>query len=86
MKIPTITTDVGGFPDVIKHRRTGLLAKAGNPMDLAEKIIYYLDHPEQAEAHSQKGYTYTRQLFDVKRTAQEIKGIYETILSTSASG
>lgn len=84
MKIPTITTDVGGFPDVIKHRRTGLLAKAGNPMDLAEKIIYYLDHPEQAEAHSQKGYTYTRQLFDVKRTAQEIKGIYETILSTSA--
>jgi glycosyltransferase involved in cell wall biosynthesis len=84
MKIPTITTDVGGFPDVIKHRQTGLLAKAGNPTDLAEKILYYLDHPDQAEAHCLKGYAHTRQLFDVKRTAREIKGIYETILSTSA--
>ncbi|MDT8380071.1 MAG: glycosyltransferase family 4 protein [Desulfotignum sp.] len=84
MKIPTITTDVGGFPDVIKHRQTGLLAKAGNPMDLAEKILYYLDHPDQAEAHAWKGHAHTRKLFNVKRTAREIKGIYETILSTSA--
>jgi glycosyltransferase involved in cell wall biosynthesis len=86
MKIPTITTNVGGFPDVIKHRQTGLLAKAGNSLDLAQKIMYYLDHPDQAEEHSQKGYAYTRQLFDVNRTAREIKEIYETILSTSASG
>jgi glycosyltransferase involved in cell wall biosynthesis len=86
MKIPTITTDVGGFPDVIKHRQTGLLARAGDPVDLAEKIRFYLDHPDLAETHSLKGYDLTRRLFDVKRTAQEIKGIYETILSTPAPG
>jgi glycosyltransferase involved in cell wall biosynthesis len=80
MKIPTITTDIGGFPDVIKHKQTGLLAKPGNPDDLAQKMLYYLENPDLAEKNSLKGYAYTRQLFDVKRTAKEIKKIYETIL------
>jgi glycosyltransferase involved in cell wall biosynthesis len=80
MKIPTITTDVGGFPDVIKHRQTGLLAQAGNPGDLAQKILYYLENPGLAEINAMKGYEYTRQLFDVKRTAQEIKGIYQNLV------
>lgn len=80
MKIPTITTDVGGFPDVIKHQQTGLLAKAGNPPDLAQKILYYLENPGLAEKHALKGFEYTRELFDVKRTAREIKGIYENLI------
>ncbi len=80
MKIPTITTNVGGFPDLIKHRQTGLLAKAKNPRDLAQKMICYLENPGLAEKNSCRGYAYTRQLFDVKRTAGEIKKIYEKIL------
>ncbi len=81
MKIPTITTNVGGFPDLIRHKETGLLASAENPLDLAAKILYYLENPELARQNSLKGYEYTRRLFDVKRTAKEIKSIYEKIVS-----
>ncbi|THB73955.1 MAG: glycosyltransferase family 1 protein [Desulfobacteraceae bacterium] len=83
MGIPTITTDVGGFPDLIRHNQTGLLAEPRNPVDLAEKIVAYLDDPDMASAHCQRGTELTRYLFDVKRTAKEIKLIYQTILAQS---
>jgi glycosyltransferase involved in cell wall biosynthesis len=85
MKVPTITTDVGGFPDVIKHQATGLLAQPKNPFDLAEKIIYYLENPGRAQEQARAGYQFTRWLFNVERTARQMKGIYEAVLSTHAS-
>jgi glycosyltransferase involved in cell wall biosynthesis len=85
MKIPTITTTVGGFPDVIRHQTTGLLAEPENPVDLAEKILYYLENPGQARQQARSGYDYTKWLFNVERTASQMKGIYETIVSPRAS-
>jgi glycosyltransferase involved in cell wall biosynthesis len=85
MKVPTITTDVGGFPDVIKHQATGLLAQPKNPFDLAQKIIYYLENPGRAQEQARAGYQFTRWLFNVERTARQMKGIYEAVLSTHSS-
>lgn len=86
MNVPTITSHVGGFPDIIKHKETGLIAKAGNPSDLAEKILYYLKNPEFAKRNSKKGADYTKYLFDVERTGKEVKGIYGKILHLSNRG
>ncbi len=80
MGVPTISSNVGGFPDVIKHKETGLLVEAGNPSDLAKKILYYLENPGSAEKYTKKGSEYVRYLFDVKRTAKEVKEIYQKIL------
>jgi glycosyltransferase involved in cell wall biosynthesis len=82
MGVPTIATDVGGFPDIIRHQSTGLLAQAQNPFDLAEKIRYYLENPGKARQQARAGQVYTRWLFNVERTASQMKGIYETIVST----
>jgi glycosyltransferase involved in cell wall biosynthesis len=80
MRVPTITTRVGGFPDIVRHNRTGLLAQPRNPADLAQKIRIYLENPGLAAIHSRAGHDHTRRLFDVRRTAREIKGIYEQIV------
>lgn len=80
MNIPTIASNVGGFPDVIQHKKTGLLVEARNPSDLAKKILYYLENPESAQKYTKKGTEYTRALFDVKRTAREVKEVYQKIL------
>ncbi len=82
MGVPTITTQVGGFPDVIKHQTTGLLAQVKNPVDLAEKILCYLENPGLARQQARAGREYTRWLFNAARTASQMKGIYETIVST----
>jgi len=44
---PVIGGDLGAVKELIKHRETGLLFEPGNAHDLAEKIKWLLDHPEE---------------------------------------
>ncbi len=81
MKVPTITSNVGGFPDLIKHKETGLLAESKNTSDLAQKILFYLEFPQRARQNSEKGRALATYLFDIKRTSKEINEIYQAILT-----
>lgn len=45
--LPVITTRHSGLPDQVKDGVNGWLVSEGDYKALAEKIIYYLDHPEQ---------------------------------------
>ncbi len=47
--VPTIATDVGGFPDIVKHEETGWLVPAGNPLKLAEAILESLREPVRSK-------------------------------------
>lgn len=44
---PVLGSQIGGIPELVKHRETGLLFEPGNAHDLAEKIKWLLDHPEE---------------------------------------
>ena len=37
--IPLVSTAVGGMPEIIEHRRTGLLAADGNADELADGVV-----------------------------------------------
>lgn len=76
----SIASNVGGFPDVIIHGETGLLSKPGSPEDLAEKIMYMFDHPEQAETMSKNAYKLVSDMCDVRNNAKVIAGFYDKIL------
>lgn len=39
---PVVATNVGGLPEVVLHGKTGYLAKSEDPVDLAEKILQFL--------------------------------------------
>jgi len=43
LELPIITTAVGGNKDLIVHKKTGLLCKAKNQIDLANKIIEFFN-------------------------------------------
>ncbi len=45
---PFVGGSTGPGPEVVNHGETGLLADPHNPKDVAEKVIYMLDHPEEA--------------------------------------
>ncbi len=79
--VPTIATNVGGFPDLIKHDKTGWLVPSANPKQLAETIIKVLKDPTRAKEVAERGQALAMHLFDVKRCAREITDIYCTILS-----
>jgi glycosyltransferase involved in cell wall biosynthesis len=80
LAVPTIATNVGGFPDVVKPGETGWLVPPNNPQQLAEAILEVLHDPYRSRKMALQGQALTRSLFDVKRTAREVSECYKKIL------
>ena len=79
-RIPTITTNVGGFPDLVIEGETGYLARVQDPKDLADKIIQALTHSEQCQAMVEKAHERVREVMNVKHNAQEVLSYYRQVL------
>lgn len=75
-----IGADAGATPELIQQRETGLLYQKSNAEELAEQIIWAVEHAEEAQKIAKAGQTYARGLYSKERNAQEIVSIYETIL------
>ena len=52
---PTVAADAGAIPEVLLGSQTGLLFKAGEPSDLASKILTLFANPERAAQFGQEG-------------------------------
>ena len=80
LAVPTISSDVGGFPDIVIPGETGCLAEAKNPEDLADKIIWAVEHQTEMKAMARKGQKIVHELLDLKNTSKVIYTVYEKIL------
>lgn len=76
---PVVASDVGGIPDIVKHRQTGFLSGPGNVDALSyyiEKLL--LDEPMRAEmGHSGRKMS---QDFSVKKMIARIDTLYLSLL------
>lgn len=79
-KRPTISTNVGGFPDIVIDGETGYTVPPKNPCELSRAIIKMLDDEENAKIMAQRGQDLVRNLLDINSTAEKMKEIYEDIL------
>lgn len=78
--VPTIASNVGGFPDIIIPYKTGLLVKPKNPKDLANSIVWMIEHHKEAINMGKTGEKLVRNLLNVNTTSEKILGIYNEIL------
>ncbi len=75
---PVITTDVPGCRETVVDGVTGFLVPKWNPQVLAEKMIYFVEHPEQINKMGYQGYLYAKEHFDAEKVnvrLSEIIGI-----------
>ncbi len=79
MGVPTITTTVGGFPDLVIEGQTGRLVPPRNPGALAGAIREVLSEPDRYREMAGRGRTLARELFDVRRTAREVSDVYRKL-------
>ena len=77
--IPTIATNVGGFPDIVVPGETGWLVPPGSPVDLAHAILTALDDREAARRLAAQGQVHAQRLLDVRGNAREIADIYTAV-------
>lgn len=83
--VPTITTNVGGFPDLIQDGITGWLVPPKQPKALAVAITEALKDEAEAQKRALSGQIFAHDLFDVRKTAAGIKSIYEKIVTDKST-
>lgn len=81
--VPTISTTVGGFPDIVINGRTGYTVRPKHPRELAEAIIHMIDDPVGARDMAQTGQQLARSMFDIDQTGAEVLRIYGRVLYES---
>jgi glycosyltransferase involved in cell wall biosynthesis len=78
--VPVIAGRVGGLPEVVIEGTTGITVPIRNPRALASAILEVLDRRELHRAMAGLGGRLVSQMFSARRTAGEIKEIYEYVL------
>lgn len=82
LAVPTISSDVGGFPDIVIPGETGCLVKSKNPEDLADKIIWAIEHQAEMKDMAKKGQVLVNELLDLNNTAAKVHEVYSKILNS----
>ena len=70
-----ITTDVPGCRETVEHGVNGFLVAKWNPEALAEKMIYFIEHPEHIEKMGYESYKMAQEKFDAEKVNQRLLNI-----------
>jgi glycosyltransferase involved in cell wall biosynthesis len=77
---PVIGTKVGGIPDQIIDGYNGFLVKPKDPKEIADKILWLLDHPDAAKHMGMNGRKIVEEKFDINMRIEKIISLYESLL------
>ncbi len=75
-RTPVIASNIGGIPELVKHRVNGLLFKPGDSVDLYNKINYVCENPEVIGEFSNN----ISGVKTIEENAEELKKIYKNLI------
>ena len=76
---PVIGTRVGGIPHQIRDGWNGFLIEPGNEQQLADKIKYLIDNPEEQKRLGANSRKYAKEVFDWNKLAQKLAQVYQSL-------
>jgi glycosyltransferase involved in cell wall biosynthesis len=83
--IPAVVTSVDGVPEAIRDGINGYLLLPGDINGIAEKIIFLLQHSDQAREMGKRGQDMVEE-FDVYRMIRQQEMLYDTLLAPTGVG
>jgi len=78
--LPVVTTNVGGIPEMIENGKTGFLVAPSNSLELAEKILFYLEHPALASEMGLLARENIENHFDWRLIVKKVVEVYDKAL------
>ncbi len=78
---PVVTTNIGGCPEAVDDKKTGLLINPKSPNDLADAIIYLFSNPKEAETMGKEGRKKVLREFDENIVFDRIHTEYLRLIS-----
>ncbi len=83
--VPVVASEVGGIPEVVKHRETGLLVEPRSASALADAILELISAPAVARRMSEAALQ-SVQRFSLETMLREITDLYLTSLQAAKRG
>jgi glycosyltransferase involved in cell wall biosynthesis len=77
---PVVTTEVEGIQEYVTHRTNGYLVPSKSPEELADGILYALDHPDEAEEWVSAAKELVEGKYTWERIADETLEYYRSLL------
>lgn len=78
--VPTISTNVGGFPDIVLDGKTGYLCLPKKPDNLAKTIEKMLNDKENSKKMAYEGQKLVSKMLNLSETSKVIHTIYNKII------
>lgn len=76
---PVIFSKYGPGPETIAHGETGLLCDALDPQDIAEKMIWCIEHPSEANEMGKKAALKVKEKYDIDRILDKNLAFYNQL-------
>jgi len=78
--LPVVTTTVGGIPEMIDSGKNGFLVEPSNSRELADRILYYLEHPAVASEMGLLARKTIENHFDWRLIVKKVVKVYDEAL------
>jgi glycosyltransferase involved in cell wall biosynthesis len=75
--VPAVAFDIGGMPDLIRHKHNGYLADAFNSQALAEGIRWVLSDVQRHQQLAQQAREYAVSHYSIAQIAQRYQALYQ---------
>ncbi|TFW09550.1 glycosyltransferase [Oxalobacteraceae bacterium OM1] len=79
--VPVIASRLGALPDIVSEGVTGLLFRPGDPADLADKLRWAREHPEEMAAMGRAARTEYDNKYTPERNYEQLIDIYEDAIA-----
>ncbi|MDP3790408.1 MAG: glycosyltransferase family 4 protein [Candidatus Omnitrophota bacterium] len=76
LKIPAAVSNIGGLPELVKDRITGILFKPNDAVDLKDKIEYLARSPEICKKMGESAFSNAQEDYSKERHYQALLSIY----------
>lgn len=80
---PVIASRIGALADIVRDSETGLLFEPGNPRDLADKLAWAQEHPEEMAVMGRNARAQYEAEFSADVNYRRLMEIYGEVLSES---
>jgi len=82
---PVIGSNIGGIPEIIEDRKTGLIFEKGNPIDLAQKIDLLLNNRDLIIEYGRCARENLEKKYNAEKHYKEIFNVYNRLVTIQQS-
>lgn len=78
--IPVIASNIGGLPEVVLNKKTGLLVPPKDPDAIAKAITFLIENPRLREKWGKEGRRFVSEHYNWLENAAQMEKLYEKIV------